>query len=252
MKASVVFWFLFLAGAAAVSLVVVHNQREGARQTIALGLAGKEHLELLRLQAENRRLTAGQLSEADRTRLEANRAEAESLQARLVELQRKPPGDEDGGSRSMLAKDWVYAGRSSPRATIESVLWAASRGDADHPADLLGFAPELRAQAESMFSHLPPASQQEYGSPEKVVATLLAGSFPKDPRASQVFVDREWGEQEASITMSVTHSDGESRMNLFRLHNTPDGWKLLIPANVMKDYEKTLLGDPPPSETSSP
>jgi hypothetical protein len=252
MRTTVVFWLLSLAAAAAVSLVVVQNQRRGARQAIALGVAGKEHLEFLRLQAETRRLAAGQLSETDRRRLEATRAEAESLRSRLAELQRKPPGDDDGAPRSMLAKDWVYAGRSSPRATIESVLWAASRGDADRLADLLGFAPELRAQAESMFSHLPAASQQEYGSPEKVVATLLAGSFPKDPRASQVFVDREWGEQDASITMSVTHSDGESRMNLFRFHNTPDGWKLLIPANVMRDYEKTLLGDPPPSETSSP
>jgi hypothetical protein len=244
------YWILPLAAASAVAIFEIRIHDNVARQSAALRSERLRHVKLLALRAENLRLESAQLSDAERRRLESQHAEVDSLRARLNDLKRV--NDESAGSPVQLAKDWTYAGRATPRSTIESVLWAASRSDTDRLTNLVGFPPELRAQADAMFAHLPETSQQEYGSPEKVVATLLAGSFPRDAQASQVFVDRQYGEEDASITMALTHSDGQSRTNLFRFHNTPDGWQLLIPASVMKDYEKTLLGEPQPSDTGAP
>jgi hypothetical protein len=253
MRSALSLWLFAAVALFALAIAIAKNQRTAELQRVALGRAQTEKLKLAALLAENSRLESARPTEAERNRLLGMHAEAESLRAHLAELRDKAPEGNNGESRAILAKDWVYAGRMTPKATIESVLWAASHGDTDRLAELLGFAPELRPKAEDMFSKLPATAQQEYGTPERVIATLVAGSFPKDPQASQVLVDRQYGEQDAAIVMSVTHSDGESRMNQFRLHNAADGWNLLVPANVMLDFEKTLLGDQqPPPETGSP
>jgi hypothetical protein len=245
-------WFLPLAAAIAIAAIVAHNRAQAEKQSAALGYARREHMELVGLQAENKRLEAGQLTDVDLRSLEEQRSKAEALRKRLEELQRKKS---DGGSQEpalVAAKDWAFVGRATPKATIESLLWAASRGDVDRLAGLVGFAPDVQAEADTMFSQLPATSQGQYGSAEKVVATLLAGSFPKDAQAFTVLTEHEFGDQDAAIAMSVTHSDGQSRVNVFQFRKATDGWRLLIPAAILSDYEKTLLGGQQAAEADSP
>lgn len=245
-------WLLPFVAATAVSLVAARNRGAAARLSAALGFEQRKHVELVNLRAENRKLESGRLSEADQEQLESSHAALAALRERLAALQRKISEQGEGEPPSLPAKDWAYAGRATPKATIESVLWAASRGDVESLAGLLGFAPELRPRAEALFAQLPPASQQEYGTPEKVVATLLAGSFPKDPQAAQILVDHQFGDRDAAIAMTVSHSDGRSRTNQFQFHKASDGWKLLIPANIMEDYAKTLQGEQEQPESGPP
>jgi hypothetical protein len=245
-------WFLPLAAAIAFAAIFVHNRTRAARQSVELRYARREHMELVGLQAEKRRLEAGQLSEADLRSLEEQHSRADALRRRLEDLQRKKSDDEDKESPPVAAKDWTFSGHATPKATIQSVLWAASRGYVDRLAELVGFAPEVEAEADTMFSQLPAASQQEYGSAEKVVATLLAGSFPKDAEASAILAEHEYGDQDAAIAMSVTHSDGQGRTSMFQFRKTTDGWRLMIPAAILNDYEKTLLGDQQAAKTGPP
>jgi hypothetical protein len=246
-------WILAAAAAAVVAIAAALSHARVHRRSIALTEARRRNIEFHRLQDENRRLNSGQLSSPEREQLEAAHAEAEGLRARLASLQRNAaqPKEEDPEPDRLSAEAWINAGRETPRATIVSVLWAASRGDVDRLAGLVGFSPDVRERAEALFSKLPPASQQEYGSPEKVVATLLAGTFPKDASAATILADKTWG-QDAAIAMTTEHSDGKARVNQFHFHRAPDGWQLLVPASVMAGYEKTVLGDPQSSETGAP
>src|ERR1022692_1440280 len=224
MKAAASSWVVFRAAAIAMVLVD-RGRREAAHQAFALAAARQQNLQLLELNSDNRRMEAAQVSAQvsaqERARLQARRAEAEAARAKLSELQRTI-ADADAGSDSsgdqvtLPVEAWTYAGRASPRAALRSVLWAASHGDVDHLADLLGFAPDVRAQAESLYAQLPAASQQEYDRPEKVVATLLAGSFPKDASAMTLLTGTQLGEA-AVVAMRVDHSDGQSRTNGFLL-----------------------------------
>jgi hypothetical protein len=115
-------------------------------------------------------------------------------------------------------------------------------------AALLGFAPEVREQVDAMFARLPEASQKEFGSAENVIATMLAGSFPKDASSVNILADHQWGE-DAGIAMAVDRSAGGSRVNQYRLHHTPDGWQLMVPASVVAGYEQTLMADAQPADT---
>jgi len=244
-------WILFAAATLAVCAIVASRELAASRKADALAAERQRHLELARLQGENRRLKAEQLSEDEQERLELRRTEAESLRARLLELQKRSARASSTTAQEVPARDWIYAGRADPRAAIESVLWAASRGDVDHLAELLGFAPEVRPQVEAMFAQLPAASREEYGSPEKVVATLLAGNFPKNAASMTLLDDRLWN-QDAAVSMTVGHSDGQSKTNIYRFHRAGDGWQLMVPASVLSGYQRILSGEQQPPETASP
>ena len=250
-------WVLFAAAAVAVSVAVARRELRLLGQADALAAERQRHAEFAGLQSENGRLKAEQPSESERKRLGLRHAEAESLRARLLELQAKgAQADSTAALESeapevVAAGDWIYAGRADPRAAIESVLWAASRGDVDQLSELIGFTHDVRVQAEAAFAQLPAESREEFGSPEKVVATLLAGSFPKDASSMNILADKQWGE-DAGIAMSVNHEDGKSRTNQFRLHHTPDGWQLMVPASVVEGYQQTLMADSQPAEAAQP
>ncbi len=249
MRSSLRAWILPISAALVVAIIVVRNRQDAAVRSGALERARSQSLKLSALREENRLLESHRLSADERSQLEEKHAEADALRARLAELQREaaaPRPAED----TIPAGEWANSGRETPRAAILSVLWAASRGDVDSLAGLVGFAPDVRAQADALFARLPPTSQQEYGSPEKVVATLLAGNFPKDASAVAIFADRQWG-QDAAIAMQVDRSDGNARINQFQFHHGPEGWQLLVPASVMSGYEKILLGDPQPAESGA-
>jgi hypothetical protein len=242
-------WLLPIAAALAVSLLAARIHARAAAQTSALSDERRQNLELRRLRDENRRLSSGQLSDGERRQLEAAQAEEDALRARLAALQGKAtvPAAPDVEPSELSSKDWANAGRETPRAAIESVLWAASRGDVEHLAALLGFKPDVREQVDAMFSKLPEASQRSFGSAEAVIATMLAGNFPKDASSMKILADHQWGE-DAAIAMSVGHSDGGNRVNQFTFHRAADGWQLMVPASVIEGYQEMLTSDPKPVE----
>jgi hypothetical protein len=246
-------WIVFGAAAAAVALLLARGERNGAAASSALDAERQRHVELVRLRDEGLRLRNDQPTAEEKARLEQGSAEAARLRARLGALEQEAAGlpSAIGAGPKVPAKDWIYAGRASPDSTIESVLWAASRGDVDRLSGLLAFAPDVRARVETLFSQLPAESQQDYGSPEKVVATLLAGSFPKDASAMTI----QGGtilEREASVSVAVEHSDGATKNNMVKFQRTTDGWQVLVPSSVMASCEKLLLGDGHPPESATP
>ena len=250
-------WVLFAAAAVAVSVAVARRELRLLGQADALAAERQRHAEFAGLQSENGRLKAEQPSESERKRLGLRHAEAESLRARLLELQAKgAQADSTAALESeapevVAAGDWIYAGRADPRAAIESVLWAASRGDVDQLSELIGFTHDVRVQAEAAFAQLPAESREEFGSPEKVVATLLAGSFPKDADSMTLLLSKSW-DQDAGVQMTVGHSDGHALTNIYHLHRAADGWQLMVPASVLSGYQSILRGDPQSPETPAP
>jgi hypothetical protein len=236
---------------AVVGVGAVEGHRTKARDH-ELALATRQRERLRRIQDENRRLRNQQLSAEERDRLQGVHNEAEALRARINTLKASLlSGAENGPSVPSVNADWVYAGRATPRASFESVLWAASRGDVDPLAGLLDFDSEARGAAEAMFANLPPNSRSDYPNAQKVVATLLAASFPKDASAMTPGDVRVNG-PEAVLSFRVDHADGTSRTNLYHFRQEADGWHLLVPASVMADYEKMLAGDSRASPSARP
>jgi hypothetical protein len=255
MRSSTLCWLALVLAVSGVAAASSGIRRMNAAKVQDLEVARKLNLELLRLRGENRRLKSEGVSNSERRRLELAHVEAEGLRARIASLQAReslwasttvPLGyDPD----TVSAREWVYAGRATPRAAIESVLWSAERGDVEQLTSLLGFSEANRERVDALFSRLPPAMQQEYGSAERVVATLMAGSFPKDASAMTIVGDDQ-GTEDSSVSMRVDHADGQVRTNVFSFHRTDAGWQLLVPESVLNGYETILRGNPNPEALS--
>ncbi len=245
-------WLLFLLVLGVASASITFEMRRAAELDRLLAKAKQERLFRRRLQEENRKLLGQQLSGGELRRLQDERAEALALQAR-VKAMRIILGEQGAteAKNRALAAEWTYAGRESPRGSFESVLWAASHADVDRLAGLLDFAAGAGPVAATLFNSLPPATQEEYGNAQKVVATLLAGSFPKDAAAMTVLGEHVTGTS-AQLSFRIEHTDGTSRTNLYQFRRSEDGWRLLVPVSVMADYEKTLVGAPAPAEGPAP
>jgi len=236
----------------AVAAALGFERQRASRLATAVAAARRQTLHLQGLRQEGQHLIDEQLPAEERIRLEREQAGLEALRARVAVLQKETAGvagGNDGGP--VPASDWSYAGRASPSSAFESVLWTASHGDVDHLAGLLDFAADARTRAEALFARLPPDAQQQYGSAQKVIATLLAGSFPKDASAMTTITDFQ-GEGRAALMIRVDHSEGSFHQNVYQFSRSTDGWQLMVPASVIADCEKTLADLPQPPEGPAP
>jgi hypothetical protein len=245
-------WLVLLLALGGASVTIAVEAKRAAEQDRGLAKAKQERQSLRRLQEENRKLLGQQPTAEEVRRLQDEGAEARALQARVKALRNSlAEKGEDGAKSQTPAAQWTYTGRESPRGSFESVLWAASHADVDRLAGLLDFAEGAGPVADALFANLPPAARQEYGSAQKVIATLLAGNFPKDAAAMTNLGESVTG-NDAQLSFRIDHADGTSRTNLYKFRRSGDGWRLLVPASVMADYEKTLAGAPVSADGPNP
>jgi RNA polymerase sigma factor (sigma-70 family) len=122
-----------------------------------------------------------------------------------------------------------HSGRTTPRAAFSTQLWAAAEGDVDLEQSAITLTPEGRAKLAALLATLAPSSRSNYATPEKLMASVLAGS-PHPVGGMQVLgetartpddviLDTEWQHADDSI---VHHSKVE-------LQRDSNGWRMVVP-----------------------
>jgi hypothetical protein len=134
---------------------------------------------------------------------------------------------------------WRNAGRATPEATLETGLWASVNGDIDTLTGLLLFDAEARNEAGALFARLPTALQQEFVSPERLVAVLAAKDVPL---GSAAILNQYPAEQETKVAAQIFDAEGKHRMALLSLRSDEAGWRFVVPANAVKRYAAWLRG----------
>lgn len=132
---------------------------------------------------------------------------------------------------------WKNAGRATPEASLETALWASVNGDIDTLTGLLLFDTEARNEAGALFAGLPAALQQEFVSPERLVAILAAKDVPL---GSASILNQYSGEGETKVAVQIFDADNKHRMALLSLRPDEGGWRFVVPANAVKRYAAWL------------
>lgn len=242
-------WVLLVAVAAAVVGAVRWEAATATHVREAVASARRANLDARGLQLENRRLAAEQPAPGEIARLLAEHDEIAALQRRLAELRRRvPDAAEDPEHAPKPISEWSYAGRSTPRAALESALWCASRGDVDRLAELLAFGPESTDAATALFAQLPEAARREFGGPQRVIATIVAADFPKNASAMAIEAETDVGGA-VDLAVKVAREDGQERRNHYELTKTDSGWQLMVPASVLASCADQIKGAEPLAET---
>jgi hypothetical protein len=67
------------------------------------------------------------------------------------------------------ASAWKNAGKESPAAAAESLMWAADSGDLEVLANSILLDAAAREKAAAILARLPESSRQTYNTPEKLI-----------------------------------------------------------------------------------
>ena len=250
--------FLLLVGVAALGLLcfVVKGLRErNSRLQLEVARLERVRESQLQLQGENERLRQVLSSTGDLTALRKRHQEIEraknavdalSLQIRSLKRSLGQPADPvwPNGSSVISSKEWRFAGQGSPADTVESVLWAARAGDVDRLAGLIALDPATKTQADAFFARLPDESRAQFGSSEKIVATLIADQMPADYAAMATFHEVDPDPSSALLGVRIQDGTGNQRDLTFKLEREQDNWRLYVPAPVVSNLARQLSSVP--------
>lgn len=133
------------------------------------------------------------------------------------------------------------AGRATPEAATETVLWAAVGGDVDALASSFVFTPTAREKADAWFASLAEGTRKQYGSPEKIIALMIA----KDAAGlsgMQVIGQKEVAPDNVGVRVRFGSVDGNTKDDNLVMRRSTDGWRMVIPDNTVEKFARRLGG----------
>lgn len=183
------------------------------------------------------------VSANDRGEIARLRAEVSLLKVRTQELATAVKQG-TGGSvplNLMPAGAWKNAGKGTPEAAVESLMWASDSGDLEVLANSILLDAAARESAAAILARLPDATRRTYDTPEKLVALFLARDT--DARAMQVLGANLAGD-DALVSLRLQKADGKTKEEGYQFRRTSDGWRLVVPGKSVEKMGKKLT-DPP-------
>ncbi len=132
--------------------------------------------------------------------------------------------------------------RLTPETTIQSVIRAIAGGEAAELADLISFDPEAQDEADGFFASLPEDLQTQFGSPQALVAHIMAAKTRVIDSMPAVDALARNGPDHASLRVRWSRDNGAPRTANFELERAGDGWALRVPAKVIEGYRALVTG----------
>jgi hypothetical protein len=251
------FGSLVVVGMAVVAATAIGWQLNSAAE-LRLELEREKSLAttFARVRADHGRLLAAQpvAGEMERIAAEAGtlsqvRAEVAALRQQ-AELAERANAEKKNASverfavgSAMVAGDWKNAGGATPRAALETVLWAGAGGDVEALTSMLGFIPGSRTRnaAQALLGSLPDSMRAQYDSPERLIAFLTVKDVPLGAVELRKYTELEgWPFPAVQMVMVLTAADGKPKDASLAFMNPGDGWKLVVTDAVVAKYAAML------------
>jgi hypothetical protein len=83
-----------------------------------------------------------------------------------------------------------------------------------------------------LITTLPDNLRSEYGTPEKLMAFVMAGT-PHPIQSLQVLDEAQQGPDDYVQHVQIQYEDGRSRVDPIRFHQTADGWQQVMGATTV-------------------
>ncbi len=176
----------------------------------------------------------------DKVELARLREEVNDLRARTAALARLSVRAAESSSPALNllpSGAWKNAGRATPSAAAETMMWATDSGNVDALAAAITLDQAAREKAEAILARMSDAVRAMYDTPEKLVALLLARET--DIRAMQVLGESSAGD-EALVNMRLMKDDGKTKEEGMQFRRTPDGWRANITGKAVDKMGKKL------------
>lgn len=132
----------------------------------------------------------------------------------------------DLGSGIVRVRALSDVGNATPRAAMESFLWAIDEGSYDDIARMLALTAPQEKQLGTILAGLPAAARDEYPDAEHVVAVFAAYEGTAIPAAGEIQITSETASDAGDVTIVTT-------VGTIGLIDGADGWKVGVPNSVI-------------------
>lgn len=254
---------LFVIALIALAVVWAEKKLSGERMARDLAQMHQQQRELSVLLRERDRLRH-RLSDATATPLreKANAVMAPNESRSHISL---PPALPLGDW--LAARTWRFRGQTTPRATIETALWAAAGGDVAALKQLLTVSDPARAAATDLLDSLPAAARSSYREPDDLIAALTVKSIPlgeaqlvwlnqngpdtataclflKDPLKPIAPTNVQATPDEPGIPPPQLPADNQTVTAYLSLHREDGRWRLVVPPAAVEKMARELAPAP--------
>ena len=249
--------FILFIGVAGV-LVFQRSEAETLRKEIDASHVRRD--QAARLRAENQSLAAEYPSNAELALLRDDREVLAGLRSEVEKLRnsagktRRVAGASIGSKPAMTIVDglvpesaWRNVGHETPEAAVETALWAAAGGDVELLARSLFMDTAAREQAAALLAGLPSETRAFYGTPELLMAFLTAKDIPSE--GARILKPGPDAQAAGRRTVQLRDAARRLRQTHLTLKETPEGWRLVVPAEAVTRYRTMLKGTPANSPT---
>lgn len=132
-------------------------------------------------------------------------------------------------------------GRATPEAGAQTALWAAVGGDVDNLSKSLVLTPTAQQKADAWFASLPEATRQQYGTPERVIALMMARDAA-GLSGIQVLGQKEIAPDNVAMRLRFGSVDGKTKDDNLLMRRGGDGWRIVIPDNAVEKFARQVSG----------
>lgn len=202
------------------------------------------------LATENQALTGKLPNDEQLAALRADHAAVDRLRSELARLRSQTTKANSPAtvtapvelpSRIVPSSDWLYAGRATPAAAVETIFWAATGGDLDALAETLLLDEAAKAKATALLGSLPASGRSEYTTPERFVALFTAKDLPNG--AMQLVSQARQPSGEVMMRVRLFQPDGSARSTTLLARQMGGEWRLAVPESAIDKYA-SVLGAP--------
>lgn len=127
------------------------------------------------------------------------------------------------------------SGQATPTAALETLVWAALKGDETALAKVATMSPATRAQAEALIARLSDDARARW-TPDKLAELWVTGVIT-DVSAMQVTGESFTDSEHATVTFCIP---SQSEAEKVKLKLGKSGWKVVLPSGAMEKLEKKL------------
>jgi hypothetical protein len=241
---------LLLAVAGVMGVFWLRKDNEQLRHRTA-GLQ-RQNAELGRVHEQNartRELIARAADEGDGA-ARAIHAEVEKVRREIAELEQRAEAWRAKGSAGatalaanrdpekslVLVENFRNAGRATPSAAFQTLVWAATKGDDLALASLLTFDRGVREQLERMIAALPEAMRAKYPTAESMGALFFA-HLVTGHAAARVLAQDITDAQHATVTIAFERMSA-GRPQAMTLG--PGGWQLAVTDEMAAEFQQQM------------
>ena len=255
-------WVFLCVTLGATSVFLALEKSAGTALRAELQYARLQRAELEAQQRESTRLLALQPTPEERSQLQnavaarADRQRAlEAAEHERREAQRLAVGE------WFPQTQWLNRGQSTPKAAVETMLWASAGGDTEKLAGLLHLDENARAKLDQVFARLPAQARATYASSDQLLAAFTAKSIPL---GDTQIVWQQQSEQDAVVCFWINQpvapspsevpekpatdqkvppmlpANPKRSQGLLALRRVDDGWRIVVPTFAIDKLARDL------------